>query len=354
MDARYSRQEALPGFGADGQRRLAAARVLVIGAGGLGSSVIPALAGAGVGTLAIVDDDRVELSNLHRQTVHAMADVGHSKAESAAQKVAALNPEVRVRAIDERLSSANALELFAEFDLVVDGSDNFPTRYLADDAARLTGIPVVWGAVSQYGGQAGLSWAAKGPTYRDLFPVPPAPGTVPSCEVGGVLPTTVAVIGAIMATEAIKVLTGIGSPAIGRATTYDALSGGFRTLEYAADPSAEPVTGLIDYAAFCGLGDSISPRQLAARTDDFTLLDVREPWEVDVVALPGALSVPLGELELRLAELDPAKPVVAYCHHGIRSASARLLLADHGFTASHLEGGIDAWARELDPAMARY
>lgn len=354
MDARYSRQEALPGFGADGQRRLAAARVLVIGAGGLGSSVIPALAGAGVGTLGIIDDDRVELSNLHRQTIHAMSDVARSKAQSAAEKVAALNPEVRVLAFDERLSSANALELFAEFDLVVDGSDNFPTRYLADDAARLTGIPVVWGAVSQYGGQAGLSWAPQGPTYRDLFPVPPAPGSVPSCEVGGVLPTTVAVIGALMATEAIKVLTGVGSPAIGRATTYDALSGGFRTLDYAVDPAAAPVTALINYAAFCGLGDSISPAQLAARTDGFTLLDVREPWEVELVALPGALPVPLGELESRLGEIDAARPVVVYCHHGIRSASARLLLADRGFTASHLEGGIDAWARDLDPAMARY
>lgn len=354
MDARYSRQEALPGFGADGQRRLAAARVLVIGAGGLGSTAIPALAGAGVGTIAIIDDDRVELSNLHRQTIHTMADVAHSKALSAAEKVAALNPEVRVLPLDERLTSATALELFAGFDLVVDGSDNFPTRYLADDAARLTGIPVVWGAVSQYGGQAGLSWAANGPTYRDLFPVPPAPGSVPSCEVGGVLPTTVAVIGAIMATEAIKVLTGIGSPAIGRATTYDALTGTFRVLEYKRDPAAEPVTGLIDYDAFCGLGEALTPAQLAGRLDDVTLLDVREPWEVEVVALPGALSVPLGELESRLAELDAERPVVVYCHHGIRSASARLLLADRGFTASHLAGGIDAWARELDPHMARY
>jgi len=354
MDARYSRQEALPGFGADGQRRLGAARVLVIGAGGLGSSVIPALAGAGIGTLGIIDDDRVELSNLHRQTIHSMSDVARSKALSAAETVAALNPEVRVLPFDERLSSANALDLFSGFDLVVDGSDNFPTRYLADDAARLTGIPVAWGAVSQYGGQVGLSWAAKGPTYRDLFPVPPAPGSVPSCEVGGVLPTTVAVIGALMATEAIKVLTGIGSPAIGRATTYDALSGGFRTLEYSVDPDAAPITGLIDYAAFCGLGDAISPAQLAARADAFTLLDVREPWEVELVTLPGALPVPLGELESRLAELDPARPVVVYCHHGIRSASARLLLTDHGFSASHLEGGIDAWARDLDPAMVRY
>ncbi len=354
MDARYSRQVILPGFGADSQRRLAAARVLVIGAGGLGSTVIPALAGAGVGTIGIIDDDRVELSNLHRQTIHGMSDVGHSKAQSAADKVAALNPEVAVRVIDERLTSANALALFADYDLVIDGSDNFPTRYLADDAARLVGIPVVWGAVAQYGGQAGLSWAAQGPTYRDLFPVPPAPGSVPSCEVGGVLPTTVAVIGAIMATEAIKVLTGIGTPLIGRATTYDALTGAFRSLEYVADPDAAPITGLIDYAAFCGLGELVTADQLAARTDDFTLLDVRETWEAELVALPGAVLIPLGSLAARLDELDPAKPIVAYCHHGVRSATARALLAERGFVASHLEGGIDAWARDREPEMARY
>jgi adenylyltransferase/sulfurtransferase len=354
MDARYSRQEALPGFGADSQRRLSAARVLVIGAGGLGSSVIPALAGAGVGTLTIVDDDRVELSNLHRQTIHSTAAVGASKARSAADRVAGLNPEVRVVALDERLTSANALALFAEHDLVLDGSDNFPTRYLADDAARLTGIPLVWGAVSQYSGQTGLSWAARGPTYRDLFPVPPAPGSILSCAVGGVLPTTVAVIGALMATQVLTVLTGVGTPSLGRVTTYDALTGDFRTLDYAADPIAAPVTGLIDYSAFCGLGESVTPAQLAARTDDFTLLDVREPWELEVVALQGAVSVPLGELEARLGELDATRPVVVYCHHGIRSASARLLLADQGFTASHLEGGIDAWARDLEPGMVRY
>ncbi len=354
MNARYSRQEALPGFGTHGQARLAAARVLVIGAGGLGSAVIPALAGAGVGTIAIVDDDRVELSNLHRQHIHTMSDVGSAKAHSAAQSVAALNPDVVVRPIEQHLTSANALALFAGVDLVIDGSDNFPTRYLADDAARLTGIPVVWGAVSQYGGQAGLSWATRGPTYRDLFPVPPAPGAVASCEAGGVLPTTVAVIGAIMATEAIKVLTGIGEPLVGRATTYDALTGNFRRLEYATDPDAEPITELIDYAAFCGLGDALSPMQLAARTDHYTLLDVREPWEADTVSLPGAVLIPLGSLGARIDELDRALPIVAFCHHGVRSASARLLLAEHGFDASHLTGGIDAWARDYDSSLARY
>lgn len=354
QDDRYSRQVALPGFGADAQQRLAASRVLVIGAGGLGSGVIPALAAAGVGVLGIVDDDRVELSNLHRQYLHGVGDVGASKVRSAAASVAAIDPAIRVRGIEERLTSTNALDLFSGYDLVIDGSDNFPTRYLADDAATLTGIPVVWGAVSQYGGQAGVSWAAQGPTYRDLFPTPPAPGSVLSCEAGGVLPTTVGVIAAIMATEVIKILTGVGDPMVGRVTTFDALTGGFRSLAYAADPAAKPITGLIDYETFCGLGESITPAQLAARRDDFTLLDVREPWEADVASLPGAVLIPLGALEHAVDELQPGKPVVVYCHHGIRSATARTLLAARGFDATHLAGGIDAWSRDIDPALARY
>jgi molybdopterin/thiamine biosynthesis adenylyltransferase/rhodanese-related sulfurtransferase len=357
MDAgspeRYVRQLALPGFGADAQARLTASRVLVIGAGGLGSTVIPALAAAGVGAIGIVDDDRVELSNLHRQLIHGTADVGRSKAQSAADAVAALNPATRVIPIAERITAANALALLADYDIVVDGCDNFPTRYLADDAGTLTNVPVVWGAVSQYGGQTGLSWASRGPTYRDLFPVPPAPGSVLSCEVGGVLPTVVATIGSLMATEAIKVITGVGTPALGTVTTYDALSGSFRSLSYSKDPTASPVTGLIDYELFCGLV-SVSPAELAARTDEFTLLDVREPWEAEIAALDGAVLIPLGTLEGGLDRLDPRRPVVVYCHHGVRSASARALLASHGFAASHLAGGIDAWARDLDPAMARY
>lgn len=354
MDARYSRQLALPGFGAGAQQRLAASRVLVIGAGGLGSTVIPALAGAGVGTIGIVDDDRVELSNLHRQVMHSTADVGRSKAQSAADTVAALNPGVRVIPVQERITAANALELLADYDLVVDGSDNFPTRYLVDDAARLSGLPVVWGAVSQYGGQAGLSWAAKGPTYRDLFPVPPAPGSVVSCEAGGVLPTVVATIGALMATEAIKAITAVGAPALGVVTTYDALGGGFRSLRYERDPGAAPVAGLIDYELFCGLADALSPAEVSARAGQVTLLDVREPWEVAIGALPGAVNIPLGALEESLGDLDAGRPIVVYCHHGVRSAGARALLAARGFSASHLAGGIDAWARDLDPSMARY
>ena len=349
MDERYSRQLALPGFGAPAQQRLAEARVLVIGAGGLGSTVIPSLAAAGVGTIGIVDDDRVELSNLHRQHIHGMSDLGRAKAESAATSVRELNPETTVIPIEFRLASATALALFADYDLVVDGSDNFPTRYLASDAAELTGIPLVWGAVSQFGGQAGVSF---GTTYRDLFPAPPPPGSVLSCEVGGVLPTTVGVIGSIMATEAIKLLTGIGEPLIGRVTLFDALSGSFRELTYERDPEAVPVTELIDYELFCGYPESLTPAELAARTDEYMLLDVREPWEAELVALPGSTLMPLGQLDP--AALDPAKPVVVYCHHGVRSATARTALAAAGLTASHLTGGIDAWARDLDPGMPRY
>jgi molybdopterin/thiamine biosynthesis adenylyltransferase/rhodanese-related sulfurtransferase len=370
---RYSRQLSLPGFGLPAQRSLAEARVLVIGAGGLGSSVIPALAAAGVGTIGIVDDDTVELSNLHRQYVHGQADVGTAKVDSAAASVATINPATTVTAIAERLTSATALELFAGYDLVLDGSDNFPTRYLANDAAAITGIPLVWGAVSQYAGQVGLAWAARGPQYRDLFPSPPPPGSVLSCEQGGVFPTVVAVIGSIMAGEALKVLTGVGEPLLGRVTTFDALTGGFRELGYDRDPSAAPITELIDYDAFCGVvgsettmtdavtqgtPTSVTATELAASLaagDDVVLLDVREPWEAEIASIPGALLVPLGSLESVIDKLDPAEDFVVYCHHGVRSESGLRILQQHGFEhAKHLSGGIEAWSREVDPAVARY
>jgi adenylyltransferase/sulfurtransferase len=354
MDARYARQEVLPGFGVAGQRRLGDARVLVIGAGGLGSSVIPFLAGAGVGTIGIVDDDIVEVSNLHRQTIHSTADVGRGKVRSAADTVAALNPDTQVIAIEQRLTADNALEIFADYELVLDGSDNFPTRYLADDAAVLTGIAVVWGAVSQFGGQVGVSWAERGPTYRDLFPVPPAPGSVLSCEVGGVLPTVVGVIGSIMATEALKILSGVGTPLLGTVTTYDGLTGGFRELHFERDPAAAPVTELIDYEAFCGIVPALSPADLAARQDEYTLIDVRDHWETEVASLPGAVHIPMASLEAAIEGLDRSKPVVVFCHLGIRSASARSFLASNGFSATHLDGGIDAWSRDIDPSVARY
>jgi molybdopterin/thiamine biosynthesis adenylyltransferase/rhodanese-related sulfurtransferase len=368
---RYARQLALPGFGLDAQRALGAARVLVIGAGGLGSSVIPALAAAGVGTIGVIDDDTVELSNLHRQHIHGEADVGGAKVASAAATVAALNTTTTVVALERRLDSSSALELFAAYDLVIDGSDNFPTRYLANDAAVLTGIPLVWGAVSQYAGQAGVAWASRGPQYRDLFPTPPPAGSVLSCEQGGVFPTVVAVVGSIMAGEAIKILTGVGEPLVGRVTTFDALTGAFRDLAYGRDPSAAPITELIDYDAFCGVAPSrqesdptmtdstsVTATELAAsleRGDDLVLLDVREPWEAEIASLPGAMLVPLGSLESVVDKLDPAEDFVVYCHHGVRSESALGFLRGRGFDhAKHLSGGIDAWSRDVDPAVARY
>ncbi len=344
---RYSRQVALPGFGAAAQAKLASARVLVIGAGGLGSSVIPALGAAGVGTIGIVDDDVVEISNLHRQLIHGVVDVGSSKVGSAAASVAALDPRTTVITYDTRLSSANALSMFAGYDLVVDGSDNFPTRYLANDAAILTNIPLVWGAVSQYAGQAGVAWAQRGPHYRDLFPAPPPAGSVLSCEVGGVLPSVVAVIGSIMASEGIKIITSVGTPLIGRVSTYDALSGSFRELSYERDPLGLPVTELIDYDLFCGIAPSISAADLAEHLLDVTLIDVREPWEAAVAMIPGSHIVPIGEIEA-------AANLVVYCHHGARSSRAVEALAARGIHARQLTGGIDAWSRQVDPNIARY
>lgn len=358
---RYARQIALPGFGEAAQDALHGARVLVIGAGGLGSTVIPSLAAAGVGTIGIVDDDTVELSNLHRQHIHGMADLGAAKTASAAATLASADPNTVVRQYAARLTSVNALELFADYDLVVDGSDNFPTRYLANDAAALTRTPLVWGAVSQYGGQAAVAWHDRGPGFRDLFPAPPAPGSVLSCEDGGVLPTTVGIIGSILANEAIKIITGIGNPLIGRVTTYDALSGAFRELAYQRDPDAPPITELIDYELFCGLpsrAQTITAAALARELEASNpplLLDVREEWEADVARLPDSVLVPLARLPLTIDDLDPARSMVVYCHHGIRSATALAQLRARGFTnARHLEGGIDAWAREIDADMARY
>ncbi len=344
---RYARQLALPGFGHEAQQKLAASRLLVIGAGGLGSSVIPSLAAAGVGTIGIVDDDLVETSNLNRQLVHGAADVGRSKVASAAASVAALDPATTVLTHETRLTAANALELFAGYDLVVDGSDNFPTRYLVNDAAALVGIPVVWGAVSQYAGQAGVAWAARGPQYRDLFPTPPPADSVLSCEEGGVLPSVVAVIGSIMTGEAIKVVTGVGTPLIGRVTTFDALTGSFRELAYDRDPTAEPIVGLVDYDLFCGVAPSISAPDLARVLDDVTLVDVREPWEVELAAIPGSRVVPLDDVEA-------ATDLVVYCHHGVRSAQAVEVLAARGIRARQLAGGIDAWSRLVDPTVTRY
>jgi sulfur-carrier protein adenylyltransferase/sulfurtransferase len=378
---RYARQLALPGFGVAGQSRLGAARVLVIGAGGLGSAVLPLLASAGVGTIGVIDDDRVELSNLHRQPIHGTRDVGRSKVDSAAETLANVNPGIAVLPIDARLTSSTALDLFARYDLVVDGSDNFPTRYLANDAAALAGIPVVWGAVSQYSGQTGVAWAARGPQYRDLFPTPPKPGSVLSCAEGGVMPTVCAVIGSIMATEALKLLTGIGEPLLGHVVTFDATSGSFRELSYQRDPTAPPITELIDYEAFCGVhpalaagsatsavgeeerarasqSNEISAEQLSSELHGgkpVTLVDVREPWEAAIASIPGSILLPLRNLEESVPELPPDRLVVVYCHRGIRSERALAILRSAGITNSrHLAGGIDSWSVDVDPTMARY
>jgi len=359
--ARYARTTQLPGFGPVAQRRLAAARVLVVGAGGLGSAVLPLLASAGVGTIGVVDDDRVEPSNLPRQSIHTPADVGRAKVESAADAVRALDDGIELRLFPERLTSENAERILSGFDLVLDGSDNFPTRYLVDDAATLAGVPVVWGAVHQTGGQAGLSWAQRGPTYRDLFPLPPAPGSVASCAEAGALPSVCGVIGGLMVGEALKLITGTGDPLLGRVVIHDALRGAFRELSYERDPQAAPVTELIDYDLFCGVTDTMSPAELHARLiagEAHTLLDVRETWEADIVELPGSLLVPLGVVQRDptgvAARLPQDDPVVIVCHHGIRAETARQLLADAGMRGVVLAGGLDAWARDVDPDMVRY
>jgi adenylyltransferase/sulfurtransferase len=380
---RFVRQRILPGFGVSGQNALQAARVLVIGAGGLGSSSIPSLAAAGIGTIGVIDDDTVEASNLHRQLIHAVTDVGSAKTASAAATIRALNPEAIIVEHGERLTSGNAREIFAGYDLVLDGSDNFPTRYLANDAAILAGLPVVWGAVSQFGGQVGVAWAARGPHYRDLFPSPPPPGSTLSCAEGGVFPTTVAVVGSLMASEVLKILTGIGQPLIGRVVIFDALTAGFRELAYEPDPEGVPITELIDYNAFCGVipmtnkpnnaangatsvPTSITAPELSAELASATgtgtgtdreplLIDVREPWEAELASIPNATLIPLGTLAGALDRLDRTAEIVVYCHHGVRSANALSILRANGFDHSrHLEGGIDAWATLVDPTMAHY
>ncbi|MFF2773252.1 ThiF family adenylyltransferase, partial [Streptomyces bacillaris] len=331
--------------------------------------VLPLLAGAGFGTVGIVDDDSVELSNLPRQTIHRERDLGRQKTASAADAIRAIDGGIDVRLFPERLTSANAPAILSGFDLVLDGSDNFPTRYLVNDAALLAGLPVVWGAVHRFGGQVGLSWAPHGPQYRDLFPVPPEPGTVPSCAEAGVLPSVCGVIGSLMASEAIKVVTGEGDLLLGRVLVHDGLRGTFRELPYAADPRAEPVTELIDYDLFCGLPataeaapteTSVSPAELAARLaagQPHILLDVREPWEADIAERPGSLLVPL-DVVVRdapgVAERLGDDPLVIVCHHGIRAETARALLAAAGAPGVVLAGGLDAWSREVDPSLPRY
>ncbi|MGO2619973.1 ThiF family adenylyltransferase [Glutamicibacter ardleyensis] len=352
---RAARQLSLPGFDSVSQRRLAAARVLVIGAGGLGSACIPYLVGAGVGTIGIVDDDVVELSNLHRQITHTTANIGVAKTASLAEAAKALDPNVQIIEHNLRLDSSNALSIFANYDLVIDGSDNFPTRYLSNDAAQLSGIPLIWGSILQHHGQVSVAWHEHGPGYRDLFPVPPAPGTVPDCAVGGVLPGLCGTIGSLLATEALKLITGIGKPLVGKVLIYDALAASTRTLEYSCDPQAAEVTGLIDYVLFCSGAlpeaegiDAAALAEALAGAEAPVLLDVRNEDERVERHIAGSLFMPLPDLEAAIeagAALDqvPAR-VTVYCARGPRSQRAAALLAGRGIDANYLEGGIPALA----------
>ncbi len=362
--ARYARQLALPGFGPAELAALGRARVLVVGAGGLGSVMLPQLVGSGVGAgpggcIGIVDDDVVERSNLHRQTLHSEADLGRRKVDSAAERLAALNGSTTIVRHPERFSRDTALALLDGYDLLVDGSDGFATRYLAADAAVLAGVPLVWGAVLQYDGQVGVS-PVGGPGYRDLFPTAPDPASVLDCATGGVLPSVCGVIGSIMAAQVLTLLTGIGESLIGRVTTYDARSGRFRELAYRRDPSAAPVTGLADderAAVAARDGEGLTAPQLAAllgETAPPLLLDVREPWEHELAAITGSQLLPLGRLAGGIDALPRDRRIVAYCHHGIRSRHALDALRAAGLDAQHLVGGIDAWSVQVDPAVVRY
>ena len=350
QSVRAQRQIVLPGFGEIAQRRLRAARVLVVGAGGLGSACVPYLVGAGVGTIGIVDDDRVELSNLHRQVSHGTADIGRLKVESLADTARALDPGVTVIPHIERLTSGSAPAIHAHYDLVIDGSDNFPTRYLVADASELQGIPLVWGSLLQFYGQVGVSWRPEWPGYRDLFPAPPAPEDVLDCGTGGVLPGLCGTIGSLLATEALKLITGIGEPLLGRVLVFDGLTTRTREIAYAQDPHAAAITGLIDYERFCAGPDpeppSISAEELVelwAAGDEPRLIDVRTEEERARLRIAGAESLPLDDLERGDATVDG--PVIVHCERDPRSIRAsKLLIARGARQVQFLRGGIQALA----------
>jgi sulfur-carrier protein adenylyltransferase/sulfurtransferase len=369
---RYSRHLLLPEVGMEGQRKLKAARVLTIGAGGLGSPLSLYLAAAGVGTIGIVDFDAVDLTNLQRQIVHGTSTLGQPKLESAEARLNDLNPNVRIEKHATRLSSENALEILGEYDIVVDGTDNFPTRYLVNDACVLLGKPNVYGSIFRFEGQASLFYAREGPCYRCLYSEPPPPGLVPSCAEGGVLGVLPGIIGSIQALETIKWIIGAGDSLIGRLVLFDALKFRFRELQLRKDPAC-PVCGekptireLIDYEAFCGIGSEESysgPEitaealhgELEAGKKGLLLIDVREPHEWEIAHIDGATLVPLGQLPERLAELDGHADIVTYCHRGARSMKALGILKGAGFNrVRSLAGGIDAWADRVEVGMARY
>jgi adenylyltransferase/sulfurtransferase len=376
---RYSRHLIMPEVGMEGQQKLKAAKVLCIGAGGLGSPLALYLGAAGVGTLGIVDFDVVDYTNLQRQIIHTTADVGRKKLDSAADKLKAINPFLNLRTFDTKLSSANALELFREFDIVADGTDNFPTRYLVNDACVLTGKPNVYGSIFRFEGQASVFATEDGPCYRCLYPEPPPPGLVPSCAEGGVLGILPGLVGVIQATETIKLILGQGDPLVGRLLLVDALGMKFRELKLRKNPDCpacgthRTITKLIDYDQFCGIrgveaapaaqGTSgekmaeISVEELKKKIDnkeDVFILDVREPHEYQICNLNGHL-IPLGDLPKRVGELDSSREIVAHCKMGGRSAKAVAFLQQAGFKkVSNLTGGITAWAERVDPKMPKY
>jgi molybdopterin/thiamine biosynthesis adenylyltransferase/rhodanese-related sulfurtransferase len=374
---RYSRHLIMPEVGMEGQQKLKAARVLCIGAGGLGSPLALYLTAAGVGTLGIVDFDVVDYTNLQRQIIHSTADVGRKKLDSAAEKLKAINPFVNVRTFDTRLSSANALDLFREFDIVADGTDNFPTRYLVNDACVLTGKPNVYGSIFRFEGQASVFATEAGPCYRCLYPEPPPPGLVPSCAEGGVLGILPGLVGVIQATEVIKLILRKGDSLIGRLLLVDALGMKFRELKLRKNPdcpacgSHRTITKLIDYDEFCGIRgreeskekpvaggiSEIQVEELKRRLDakeDLFVLDVREPHEYQICNIGGHL-IPLGDLAKRVNELDSSREIVAHCRSGVRSAKAVDFLQQAGFKKVHnLAGGILAWADRIDPKMPKY
>ncbi|MCT9870081.1 molybdopterin-synthase adenylyltransferase MoeB [Paenarthrobacter aurescens] len=369
---RYSRHLIIPEIGAVGQRRLKNAKVLVIGAGGLGSPALLYLAAAGVGTLGIVDDDEVDLSNLQRQVIHGVKDVGTPKIESARNAIADLNPLVNVVLHHQRLDSSNALELFAQYDLILDGADNFATRYLVNDAAAILGKPYVWGSIFRFDGQVSVFWADHGPTYRDLYPEAPPAGSVPSCGEGGVFGMLCAAVGSLMVTEAVKLITGVGRSLLCRVALFDALGGSWREIKVSKDPEAEPITELTDYEAFCGVtplaaadqDHTVSAEDLAGMLAeresgerDFELVDVRESGEHSIVSIEGSVLIPQGRILSGEAwvELPQDKDIVFHCKAGTRSAAVLEAAQKAGYTrVSHLDGGILAWVRDIEPEKPVY
>ncbi|GAA4248805.1 adenylyltransferase/sulfurtransferase MoeZ [Dactylosporangium darangshiense] len=373
---RYSRHLIIPDVGVAGQKRLKNAKVLCVGAGGLGSPALMYLAAAGVGTLGIVEFDTVDESNLQRQIIHGQSDIGRPKAESARDSVREINPYVNVVLHNEALSNDNVMEIFAQYDLIIDGTDNFATRYMVNDAAVLLGKPYVWGSIYRFDGQASVFWAEHGPCYRCLYPEPPPPGMVPSCAEGGVLGVLCASIGAIQVTEAIKLLTGVGDTLLGSLMVYDALEMSYRKIKLRKDPNCAicgenpTVTGLIDYDDFCGavsdeaqaatVGSTITAAELKDWLDSgkpIDLIDVREPAEWEIVRVPGARLVPKGEIlnGNALAGLPQDKQVVLYCKSGVRSAEALAAVKAAGFKdAVHVQGGVVSWVKTVDPSLPVY